>query len=72
MNEQRVRDAVEVLLAEVGEDPTREGLARTPDRVASALRFLTSGYDTVLTVFIGILVVSILLFLAMGRYPDQR
>ena len=46
MNEQRVRDAVEVLLAEVGEDPTREGLARTPARVASALRFLTSGYDT--------------------------
>lgn len=32
---------------------------------------LTSGYDTVLTVFIGILVVSIMLFLAMGRYPDQ-
>ena len=46
MNEQRIRDAVEVLLAEVGEDPTREGLARTPARVASALRFLTSGYDT--------------------------
>ena len=46
MNEQRIRDAVEVLLAEVGEDPTREGLARTPSRVASALRFLTSGYDT--------------------------
>ena len=33
------------MLAEVGEDPTREGLARTPARVASALRFLTSGYD---------------------------
>jgi GTP cyclohydrolase I len=45
MNEKRVRDAVEVLLAEAGEDPTREGLARTPARVASALRFLTSGYD---------------------------
>ena len=45
MNEQRVRDAVEVLLTEAGEDPTREGLARTPARVASALRFLTSGYD---------------------------
>ena len=45
MNEERVRDAVEVLLAEAGEDPTREGLARTPARVASALRFLTSGYD---------------------------
>lgn len=46
MDENRVRDAVELLLAEVGEDPTREGLTRTPDRVTRALRFLTSGYDT--------------------------
>ena len=46
MDEDRVREAVELLLAEVGEDPTREGLVRTPDRVARALRFLTSGYDT--------------------------
>ena len=46
MNEERVRAAVEVMLAEMGEDPTREGLVRTPDRVAKALRFLTSGYDT--------------------------
>lgn len=45
MNEDRVRDAVEVMLAEVGEDPTREGLARTPERVAKAMKFLTSGYD---------------------------
>ena len=44
MNDERVRDAVEVLLTEMGEDPTREGLARTPARVAGALRFLTSGY----------------------------
>lgn len=44
MNEERVKAAVETLLAEVGEDPTREGLARTPARVAEALRFLTSGY----------------------------
>ena len=44
MNDERVRDAVGVLLAEMGEDPTREGLARTPARVSKALRFLTSGY----------------------------
>ena len=46
MDEERVREAMELLLAEVGEDPTREGLVRTPDRVARALQFLTSGYDT--------------------------
>ena len=43
MNDDRVRAAIEVLLAEMGEDPTREGLSRTPDRVAQALKFLTSG-----------------------------
>jgi GTP cyclohydrolase I len=32
------------LLAEVGEDPTREGLRETPRRVEQSLRFLTSGY----------------------------
>jgi GTP cyclohydrolase I len=36
---------VERLLIELGEDPGREGLARTPERVANALRELTSGAD---------------------------
>ncbi|HLG98815.1 MAG TPA: GTP cyclohydrolase I FolE [Bryobacteraceae bacterium] len=34
------------LLVKIGEDPSREGLVRTPDRAEKALRFLTSGYQT--------------------------
>ena len=37
---------VKKMLAKLGEDPNREGLVRTPERVAQALRFLTSGYGT--------------------------
>ncbi|MBI2604491.1 MAG: GTP cyclohydrolase I FolE [Deltaproteobacteria bacterium] len=35
---------VEKLLIEMGEDPMRAGLKRTPERFASAFQFLTSGY----------------------------
>ena len=36
---------IEQLLKEIGEDPHREGLERTPERVEKAFRYLTSGYD---------------------------
>jgi len=40
-----MQDLIRQLLAELGEDPSREGLLRTPQRVEKALKFLTSGYD---------------------------
>src|SRR5213595_4255758 len=40
-----MQDVIRRLLAEMGEDPTREGLLDTPKRVEKAYKFLTSGYD---------------------------
>ena len=37
---------VREILAKLGEDPTRQGLANTPFRVDKALKYLTSGYHT--------------------------
>ncbi len=39
-----MKDLIRQLLAELGEDPDREGLVDTPKRVDKSLRFLTSGY----------------------------
>src|ERR1041384_4686768 len=40
-----MQDIIRQLLADLGEDPTREGLLNTPKRVEKAMRFLTSGYS---------------------------
>jgi GTP cyclohydrolase IA len=39
-----IADLVRKMLVQLGEDPSREGLRRTPERFEKALRFLTSGY----------------------------
>ncbi len=51
MSDDAIAPLIHRLLAEIGEDPSRDGLERTPARVAKALRFFTQGYaDDPLTI----------------------
>jgi GTP cyclohydrolase IA len=44
MYNMKMQEIIRQLLAELGEDPSREGLLDTPKRVEKSFRFLTSGY----------------------------
>ena len=46
VNTNKIEKLIHKLLLEIGEDPAREGLINTPQRVAKAFEFLTSGYRT--------------------------
>ncbi len=43
--QRRLQEAYTQVLTLIGEDPTREGLVKTPERVAKAMQFLTQGYQ---------------------------
>ena len=43
-NEKKIAALVKQLLVELGEDPSRDGLVKTPARVAKSLLYLTRGY----------------------------
>ncbi len=45
MNKEKVSSLIRELLIEIGENPDREGLAKTPERVAEAYKYLTRGYS---------------------------
>ncbi|KAF0139222.1 MAG: GTP cyclohydrolase I [Stygiobacter sp.] len=44
MDYSKFEDSVKTILSEVGEDVSREGLVKTPSRVAKSFEFLTDGY----------------------------
>ena len=43
--QQELKKHYEAILNLIGEDPAREGLVKTPERVAKAMQFLTQGYE---------------------------
>jgi GTP cyclohydrolase I len=45
VSKEKMMDSVRGILEAVGEDPQREGLLKTPKRVAEAMQFLTQGYN---------------------------
>jgi GTP cyclohydrolase I len=45
ITDDEMMESVRTMLLGVGEDPEREGLLKTPKRVAEAMQFLTSGYN---------------------------
>ena len=46
MDKERVKNLIRELIIEIGEDPTREGLRGTPERIAETYEEIFAGYDS--------------------------
>lgn len=46
MDQERVKKLVRELIIEIGEDPTREGLRETPERIANMYKEIFGGYES--------------------------
>jgi len=46
VSDRDAEEAFKTILTWMGEDPNREGLLKTPERVSKAMKFLTNGYDS--------------------------
>jgi len=46
MDQERVKKLVRELIIEIGEDPTREGLRKTPERIANMYKEIFGGYES--------------------------
>ncbi|HEU05154.1 MAG TPA: GTP cyclohydrolase I FolE, partial [Nitrosopumilus sp.] len=46
MDKDRIKKLVRELIIELGEDPTREGLRETPERIAEMYKEIFGGYDS--------------------------
>ena len=44
-NLEKLKELTKALLIEIGEDPSREGLLKTPDRVAKSWKYFSKGYN---------------------------
>ncbi len=42
---EKIQDYYQRMLHDIGEDPTREGILKTPERASKAIQYLTHGYD---------------------------
>ena len=45
INIDKIEELIKELLIQIGEDPQREGIINTPERVAKAWQFLAKGYN---------------------------